>query len=133
MSGTPKADKLREELRKVVSADSELVGIPVVGVRAIIDDLADAESALAAANSRIDRLDCTQREGGITKHCRVEQPCLRCQLDAANKRADAAEDDAAMWKDAYYGSAPSGAKILCQKCGGSTEVEFQCATMQLKA
>ena len=45
---------------------------------------------LAAANSRIDQLDCTQREGGITKHYRVESPCLRCQLDAANKRANEA-------------------------------------------
>jgi hypothetical protein len=52
--------------------------------------LAETNSALVQARSIIDGLDCTQREGGQTLHCRIENPCLRCQLAAANKRADEA-------------------------------------------
>jgi hypothetical protein len=47
-------------------------------------ELAAANSALVQARNTIDQLDCTQREGGQTLHCRIEKPCLRCQLAAAN-------------------------------------------------
>lgn len=40
----------------------------------------------------IDRIDCTYREGGDTRHCRIENKCLRCQLDEARAETKAAED-----------------------------------------
>ncbi len=52
---------------------------------------------------------------------------LLTQLADANQRAEAAEADANMWKDAYYGSAPSGAKLRCRKCGDLTEISFHYA------
>jgi hypothetical protein len=52
--------------------------------------MAETNSALVQARRIIDGLDCTQREGGQTLHCRIENPCLRCQLAAANKRTDEA-------------------------------------------
>jgi len=52
VSDTPKANKWREQLREVGGMNNRLVGIPAGGVREIIDDLAETESALAAANKR---------------------------------------------------------------------------------
>jgi hypothetical protein len=31
----------------------------------------------------IDGMDCTYREGGQTRHCRIERPCLRCRAERA--------------------------------------------------
>lgn len=31
----------------------------------------------------LDRLDCTHREGGDTRHCRADRLCLRCHHDEA--------------------------------------------------
>lgn len=34
-----------------------------------------------------DTLDCTRREGGDTRHCRHDRPCLRCRLEQAERNA----------------------------------------------
>jgi hypothetical protein len=36
---------------------------------------------IAALRAQIDRLDCTIREGGDTRHCGFEDLCLRCKYD----------------------------------------------------
>lgn len=63
---------------------------------------------------------------GVTNYLDFARQLER-ELEAANKRADEAEKEAAMFKDAYYGSAPSGAKIRCRKCGNETEINFHYA------
>jgi len=49
---------------------------------------------ITGAGTVINMVDCRAREGGTTLHCRAQTPCLACQLAAANKRADAAINDA---------------------------------------
>lgn len=48
--------------------------------------LAAKDEEIAALKAQRDRLDCTQREGGGTRHCPLDRKCLRCERDAL--RAD---------------------------------------------
>lgn len=36
---------------------------------------------LGEARRRLDGADCTHREGGDTRHCRLDRPCWRCRAD----------------------------------------------------
>lgn len=68
-----------------------------------------AEAELAAAQAKIDRMDCTYREGGDTLHCRVDAPCFACQLASAHKRIAELERG----------------EYVCKKCGLRKDAEFE--------
>lgn len=51
----------------------------------------DVNKARVAALAALDSRDCTYREGGDTRHCRTDRPCLRCQLYAAQRERERAE------------------------------------------
>lgn len=55
--------------------------------------IARLQAQLAAARAKLDALDCTSREGGDTRHCRVDAKCLRCQLAAERTAREAVERD----------------------------------------
>lgn len=64
-------------------------------IQQAVDRSSDAQARLRLASqaSQIDRLDCTVREGGDTRHCPVNQQCQRCRLDALE-----AEKGKAYWR-----------------------------------
>lgn len=52
---------------------------PTLDTTATIDAL---RARVAALEAERDRLDCTRREGGDTRHCRLDAKCQRCQSEA---------------------------------------------------
>lgn len=77
--------------RERAEAARDAFAADIDGLRKAYDDLqlelhrvaqqygARADAALSALDSR----DCTYREGGDTRHCRTDRPCLRCERDTA--------------------------------------------------
>src|SRR4051812_38315645 len=49
----------------------------------------NAERLVTELRCTLDGADCTQREGGDTRHCRVDQLCWRCRAERAEREWDA--------------------------------------------
>lgn len=71
----------------------------------VVGDLRKAEAErddrirlLMELKAERDTLDCTRREGGDTRHCRLDRKCLRCRLEQAEAERDAAR--AQVWAEA---------------------------------
>lgn len=74
--------------------DFDMVLVDLLAERdALFASDAQTRLRLASQASQIDRLDCTVREGGDTRHCPVNQQCQRCRLDALE-----AEKGKAYWR-----------------------------------
>lgn len=52
------------------------------GVIALLAQRDALRARVAALEAERDRLDCTRREGGDTRHCRLDAKCQRCQSEA---------------------------------------------------
>ena len=48
----------------------------------VVEGMKYLRQRIADLEAERDRLDCTRREGGDTRHCRVDAKCLRCRYEA---------------------------------------------------
>lgn len=67
-------------------AQTDIVALVCLGCQRWAEHAAQAIRERDEAQHVIDRLDCTRREGGDTRHCRVDRKCLRCERDELRER-----------------------------------------------
>jgi hypothetical protein len=56
--------------------------------KALLERLEKAERLVTELRCTLDGADCTQREGGDTRHCRVDKLCWRCRAEKAERELE---------------------------------------------